>query len=833
MTSIPDHFDPPLELAGRADHARLLAYFATVLAMVLLWLLIADSDWHSGPGLHAFFDGVAVGLAAFITLVLLAHAVATRSRFSFFVGIAFAGTAMLDLVHGLVTIPTLAGLWSSPPETVGPWSWNLSRLYLALMLTLGCARWLTAGEPAGEPLPRRLPMLVLALIIAAGALVALLLWPLPTVYVSGRGLTRPVEAAAGLLFLVALTGLLRSGRWRAGPFAHWLVLSLVLAAATQVPFMASSRGLFDAMFDTAHAAKLASYLCLAVGTLAALRTTFTDLQQRTRQLAAAKTRLEIEVVQREQAETRLRAAAATLEQRVIERTRDLTVSIEERRRSEERLRLLLESTPDALIVAGEDGRIVLANAEAYRTFGYEAGTLMGQPVDLLVPASQRDVHARVREQYHGTPARRMGAGRALSGRRRDGSEFPVEVSLSPLRTAEGLLIAAAVRDVTARRRTEALIARFGRLVDSALSEIYVFDADSLRFTMANAGARRNLGYSMAELEALTPLDLTPEFDAGSFAAILAPLRNGEREQVVFETVNRRKDGSRYPVDVHLQLTREAGGPPAFVAVLENITERKRFESDLRALNATLEARVAERTAQLEAANRELEGFSYSVSHDLRAPLRHLSGFARLLQRDAGPGLDDEARRHLDIISGAAERMGELIDGLLAFSRLGRADIVAETLDLDALVQDVIAGLQTEIGARPVEWQIEPLPAVRGDRTLLRAVFGNLVHNAVKFTAGRAPARIEIGAVAGDPAEVVLFVRDNGAGFDMNYAGKLFGVFQRLHSEDEFPGHGVGLALVRRIVHRHGGRVWAESAPGAGATFYLALPRPGDNGGEHA
>lgn len=241
------------------------------------------------------------------------------------------------------------------------------------------------------------------------------------------------------------------------------------------------------------------------------------------------------------------------------------------------------------------------------------------------------------------------------------------------------------------------------------------------------------------------------------------------------------------------------------------------------LNRELEARVLARTSELQAANRELEAFSYSVSHDLRAPLRHIGGFAAMLDRHAMASLDEKGRRYLTVIQDSTRRMGQLIDDLLQFSRHGRAELRREPVKLDELVAEVRQGLQGESAGRTITWEVEPLPVVAGDTALLRQVITNLLGNAVKYTRRQPEARIHVGTERGTGDEAIVFVRDNGAGFDMQYADKLFGVFQRLHRDDEFEGTGIGLATVRRIVQRHGGRVWAKSAIAAGATFYIALP----------
>jgi PAS domain S-box-containing protein len=288
-----------------------------------------------------------------------------------------------------------------------------------------------------------------------------------------------------------------------------------------------------------------------------------------------------------------------------------------------------------------------------------------------------------------------------------------------------------------------------------------------------------------------------------------------------ELEKRKADGTQIVVASRWSLRRDERERP--VAILEtnnDITERKRTEEAIRKLNEDLE----KRTAELEAINKELEAFAYSISHDLRAPLRHMAGYAELLQKNASSILDEKSRRYMTTILESAKRMGDLIDDLLAFSRIGRTETRKTMVSLEQLVKEALSEVQQETDGRNMGWTIGALPNLYGDRSMLRLALVNLVANAVKFTRKRPRAEIEIGCTDGKQDEIVVFIRDNGVGFDMKYVNKLFGVFQRLHRTEEFEGTGIGLATVQRIINRHGGRIWAEGLVDRGATFYFSIPK---------
>jgi len=376
-------------------------------------------------------------------------------------------------------------------------------------------------------------------------------------------------------------------------------------------------------------------------------------------------------------------------------TQDLVREIGDR----ERYRLIVEAALNAFVMIDREGRILLVNSQAELMFGYGREELLGQPVEILVPEQFRRGHPDFRKAFFASPETRpMGKGRELRGLRKDGTEFPVEIGLTPIQTPDG---------------------------------------------------------------------------------------------------------------------------PMALSAIVDITDRKQADDQIRSLNENLEQRVAERTSQLSAANNELEAFSYSVSHDLRAPLRAVHGFSKIVLKDHAHDLSPDVARYLEDIRTNALQMGQLIDDLLEFSRLGRQPLKKEACQPAEIVKECLREVQD--GQQHIDVRILELPECLGDPALLKQVWINLLSNAIKYSARAETPVIEIGSRQTDrPGEIAYFVKDNGVGFDMKYAGKLFGVFQRLHRPEDYSGTGIGLSIVQRIVHRHGGRVWAEARPGQGAVFSFTL-----------
>jgi PAS domain S-box-containing protein len=357
------------------------------------------------------------------------------------------------------------------------------------------------------------------------------------------------------------------------------------------------------------------------------------------------------------------------------------------------------------------------------------------------------------------------------------------------------------------------------LLDLTHDSIFVRDMDNI-IAYWNRGAEELYGFTAKQAVGKQSHELLRTVFPAPLDDIRAELlRTGRWEGELRRT---KADGAQVVVASRWSLRRgEQNRPAAIMETNNDITERQRRENEIRGLNQEL----ANRSTELEAKNMELEAFAYSISHDLRAPLRHMSGFAELLQKKASSVLDEKSQRYMLMIQESAKRMGDLIDDLLAFSRIGRVETQKTLINLEQVVQEALSEVRQETSGRNIVWSIGTLPNLYGDRSMLRVVFVNLLSNAVKFTRTRPQAEIEIGCDQGNKDEVVVFVKDNGVGFDMKYINKLFGVFQRLHPSQSFEGTGIGLATVQRVVQRHGGKVWAEGLVDKGATFYFSAPKP--------
>jgi PAS domain S-box-containing protein len=496
-------------------------------------------------------------------------------------------------------------------------------------------------------------------------------------------------------------------------------------------------------------------------------------------------------------------------------------------RAHGRYEQVVESAQEGIWIFDATGATTLANRRMGEMLGTEPEELLGMTLDDFTDDADRtiaDAHAASREPGSApTTDFRL--------RPRNGEPVWARIQLSPFIDGDGGLpgVLAMVRDVTDRKTVEDALRRSERQLQSIMdgSDSIIFVRDTAgRFTLVNRAFEAFFDADRADALGMTTTELMPEGSMSGAEIERTLLCDARvihtREPVVSETFTCKLGKSRTYLSARFPLFDEQGGVTAVCTMASDITERKRVELEVETLNTTLEARVVERTAELETANSELEAFSYSVSHDLRAPLRTVSGFAHLLERESSTELSGEGLRYLGLIKKGAADMGQLIDELLVFAQLSRQALAVG--DCDPAQVAVIALDQVTAGdqVRIDQVQIAEMPSCRADPALLGHVYANLISNALKFSRTQPEPSVEIGAQIDESNEVVYFVRDNGVGFDQKYVGKLFGVFQRLHRAEDFEGTGVGLAIVQRIIARHGGRIWAEGATGKGATFFFTI-----------
>ncbi|HEY0722746.1 MAG TPA: PAS domain S-box protein, partial [Pyrinomonadaceae bacterium] len=489
------------------------------------------------------------------------------------------------------------------------------------------------------------------------------------------------------------------------------------------------------------------------------------------------------------------------------------------RRSQAQLAGVIESAMDAIVTVDEDHRIVLFNSAAERMFLYPSEEAIGQSLDRFIPKRFHGRHRDHIEEFGRTHVTKRTMGRlgAIFGLRADGEEFPIEASISQLESDGRKFFTVILRDITERMRAEESLKEQARTLD--LAPVLIRDLNG-RIIFWNSGAQQMYGWTPEETMGRNTHTLFQTKFPRPLEEIKARLFGyGHWEGEVTHT---KKDGGQIVVASHWVLHKnERDEPHAILEVNNDITERKQAEEEIRRLNEELEQRVDERTAELQAANKELEAFSYSVSHDLRAPLRHINGFSQALLEDYTDQLDDVGRGYLQEVRSASQEMAQLIDDVLQLARVTRAEMRREPVSLSELAQSIIEGLRKQDPQRSVLVQIEEGLMAHGDRRLFLIMFMNLIGNAWKFTSKQQEPRICFGSELNN-GETAYFVRDNGAGFDMTYVDRLFGAFQRLHTAAEFEGTGIGLATVQRIITRHGGRVWAEGSVNRGATFYFTL-----------
>ncbi|MGH7814080.1 MAG: sensor histidine kinase [Candidatus Binataceae bacterium] len=474
-----------------------------------------------------------------------------------------------------------------------------------------------------------------------------------------------------------------------------------------------------------------------------------------------------------------------------------------------KFRALFESALDAMVIVDNGGRIVLANARAEELFGYSRAELLDNPIELLIPARFQGRHPRHRAGYAADPrVRPMGLGLELYARRKDGTEFPTEIGLCPLQTEAGTIVSTTIRDLTDLKRAEQTRSLLAALVGTAQYAIFSRSPGNVVLTW-NSGAERLYGYPADEIagrnfDSIVPPGLRAELAARTRLAAIG----GVTQE--WETRRRRKDGATIDVAVSMAPIRNAQGEVfALSTVSYDITERKRAERQL-----------IERTEELARSNAELEQFAYVASHDLQEPLRMVASYLQLIEQRYRGRLDADAGEFIHFAVDGATRMKQLINDLLSYSRAGRV-AHSERVNLDPIIERVLSALKLRIEETGAAVSCDPMPAVIGEEVRLYEVFQNLIGNALKFCGEAAPA-VHVGCARRN-GEWLFSVADNGIGIAPEYQERIFAMFQRLHGRAEYPGTGIGLAICKRIVERHGGRIWVESQPGKGAVFSFTLP----------
>ncbi len=506
--------------------------------------------------------------------------------------------------------------------------------------------------------------------------------------------------------------------------------------------------------------------------------------------------------------TTLVLAAAIVDRARAEQDRQEQIAerrrVEAALRAESRFRELMESAPDAMVIAGENGRIVLVNSQAETLFGYTRRELIGQALETLVPERSRQRHAGHRAAYAAGPRLRpMGSGLDLHGRRRDGSEFPVEISLGPIHSEEGTLIVSSIRDVSERRRTEEALTHLAAIVKSSSDAIISKRLDGTIVSW-NPGAERLYGYSAEEVKGKSVSLLSPSGRDDEVRELLNRLTRGEMVES-YETAGKTKDGRLIQVSLSISPIRDAEGRVTGGSVVaRDITAKKRAEE------------------ALQRANHQLEAFADSVAHDLRAPLRRLRSLAEALIEEHGDALDDTGREYARRLSTVAARTDALTLSLLEYSRVSRADLPLDPVALDRVVSEALALLEAEIESRSARIQVADwLPSVLAHEATLTQIVANLVSNAIKFVGPGVTPEVRLWAEDRED-RARLWVEDNGIGIEPRYHQRIFHVFERLHDADAYPGSGLGLAIVRKGVERMGGRIGVESLLQHGSRFWIEL-----------
>jgi len=686
-----------MEIRGTVKK-RIAVYVVLLVTLVAMCLLTDSSAWRGNRTLHTMMEVMATLLASVIGILALVRFYSEKNSVILFVGVGFMGTALLDGYHAVVTSDLLDYLMPSPSESLIPWSWNASRIFLSILMTISCLRWWYEQERGSES--GRVNEIYVFVVVGVMTVVCFCFFafvPLPRAYYPELFFGRPEELVAATFFLAALTGYVLQGRWQTESFEHWLLMSLIIGFLSQAMIMSRSFTLFDGMFDLAHSLKILSYCFVLVGLLASMFALFRQAERNTKSLATVNAQLQREIEIRKQGEISLQEANRDL--REARNTAD-----QDRQRTDDAnavTQAIVETATDAIITINQKGIIDSYNTAAENIFGYSTDEVLGNNVNMLMPQPDRSHHDRYLSHHVETGEKKIiGIGREVVGQRKNGETFPMDLAISEVKVKGRQLFTGIVRDITERKHTEAL------------------------------------------------------------------LQESERKATEWGNT-------------------------------------------------------------LAASNAELEQFAYVASHDLQEPMRKIASCCQILQTDYADKLDDDGKEWVEFAVSSATRMRNLIKDLLAFSRVGRADIATEMVDANSVCLEAIDNLQSRIDEMDAEVITGTLPEIKANRTQLGQLFQNLIGNGLKYRSKSAP-RIEVGCKRKDELWE-FFVKDNGIGIEAQYADRIFAIFQRLHNKDEYTGTGIGLAICKKIVDQAGGKIWMESALGEGTTFYFTWPQHSGEG----
>jgi PAS domain S-box-containing protein len=803
---------------------KILKIFRVNLVGLLVGTLILVSLYltshYSYLLFHILVEAVTMIVAGGIFMVTWNSRRFLENDFLLFIGIAYFFVIFIDLLHTIAYKGM--GVFQGYDANLPTQLWIAARYFQSFSLLIAFAF-----------INRKLNLSIVFAsfgLILVILLVSIFYWHnFPACFVEGIGLT-PFkiisEYVISLMFLTAVA-LLIHNRSKFDPnLLSNLILSFLFATAAELAFT-SYVNVYGLANFVGHICKLISFFymyeaIIEIGLKQPYDLVFRDLSLSKEMLQKAHSELELRIEERT---TELEKANVTLREDITVRKR----MEEALRNSEARYRALVEQIP---VIAYTDsaeqmGQTLYISPQLKTILGYDPQEWIADN-DLWLKIMHEDDRQRILAEYNRTTKTGDKFESEYRLLRRDGRIIWIHDEATLIRDPSGhpLFWQGIMQDRTEHKREEeALILaeeKHRSLTENSPDLIARFDRQ-LRYLYINSAAAKGGRYSPEDYVGKTLREVGVESQEAQkweecLITVFATGQIAELEDK-FDT----PQGIQYFCTKFVPERASDGAIRSVQSIARDITENKQAEEEIRKLNAELEDRVEKRTAQLEAANKELEAFSYSVSHDLRAPLRHINGFAKLLSDQYQKELSEKGQHFLDVITDSAHQMGMLIDDLLQFSRTGRMELSISTVNMNQIVEDVKEQLRRENPERTIQWVIAQLPSVQGDSAMMELVWMNLLDNAIKFTRNRKKAKIEIGSRE-ENGEFVFYVRDNGVGFDMQYAQKLFGVFQRLHPTAEFEGTGIGLANVRRILVRHGGRTWAEAKLEKGATFNFSIPK---------